>query len=83
MRPLGGTGKPAPWIVRAFRIDVEIDDFDAALRLVVAVAGIQWAAAEANIADLREPEATPLTAGRQTLLALTTKLIGQRFFLSL
>src|SRR6266702_3979264 len=83
LRPFGGALKAAFRVVRACRIDVEIDDLDAALRLVVAVAGIPRSIAEVNIADLGEPEATPLTSGRQTLVALATQLISQRFLLSL
>jgi hypothetical protein len=83
LRPLAATLKAALWIVWACRVDVEIDDIDAALRLVVAIAGVPRSIAQANIADLGEPEATPLTAGRQTLAALAAKLIGQRFLSSL
>jgi hypothetical protein len=67
------------WVVRACRVDVEIDDIDAALRLVMAISGVPRPIAQANVADLGEPEATPLTSGRQTLAALAAKLIGQRF----
>lgn len=67
------------WVVRAGRVDVEIDDIDAALRLVMGISGVPRPIAQANVADLGEPEATPLTSGRQTLAALPAKLIGQRF----
>jgi hypothetical protein len=78
-----GSSKVAFRVVGARRVDVEIDDLHAALRLLVAVAGMPRSIAETNIADLGEPETTPLTSGRQTLLALAAKLIGQRFLLPL
>src|SRR5439155_1983760 len=81
-RPLGSS-KAASWLVGARRVDVEIDDFDAVLRLVVAVTGMPRSVAQTDISYLREPEATPLTSRRQTLLALAAKLIGQRFLLPL
>jgi hypothetical protein len=73
--------KAAFRFVWADRIYVEIDDLDAALVLAVAVSGMPRSVAETNIADLGEPETAPLTSRRQTLAALSTKLIGQRFFL--
>src|ERR1700752_2416097 len=44
-----------------------------------AISGAPGSIAQANVADLGEPEAAPLTAGRQTLAAVAAKLIGQRF----
>jgi hypothetical protein len=41
--------------VGAFRVDVEIDDVDAALRLAVAAASVPGTAAQAHIADLGKP----------------------------
>jgi len=79
--PIGGNLKAAFRVVWAYRIDVEIDDLDAALGLAVAVSGMPRSVAETNIADLGEPETAPLTSRRQTLAALSAKLIGQRFFL--
>jgi len=76
---LSSHSEAAFWVVRACRVDVEIDDIDTALRLVVAIAGVPRSIAQANVADLGEPEATPLTSGRQTLVALAAKLISQRF----
>jgi hypothetical protein len=78
-----GILKAASWAVRARRVDVEIDDFDAGLGPVVGVTGMPRSIAESNISYPREPEATPLTSWRQTLLAFTAKLIGQGFFLPL
>jgi hypothetical protein len=65
--------KAAFWVVRARRVDVEIDDIDTALRLAVAIASVPRSIAQANVADLREPEATALTSGRQTLVASAAK----------
>jgi hypothetical protein len=73
--------KVAFWVVRACRVDVEIVDLDAALRLVVMVAGMPRSIAQKNIADFGEPQATPLTSRRQALLAFTAKLVGQRLLL--
>ena len=39
--PYFRSSKTAFWVMGAFRIDVEIDDFDAALRLLVAGAAYQ------------------------------------------
>jgi len=77
------TLKASFWVVGACRVDVEIDEFDAVLWLVVTVTGMPRSIAQTNISHLREPEATPLTSGRQTLLALAAKLIGQRLLLPL
>ena len=72
--------KAAFRVVRACRVDVEIDHIDAALRLVVAVASVPRPISQANVADLGEPEATPLTSRWQIGIALSAKLIGQRLF---
>ena len=77
------TLKASSWVVGACRVDVEIDDFDTILRLVVAVTGMPRSIAETDVSYLREPEATPLTSGQQTLLALAAKLIGERFLFPL
>jgi len=45
---LGGALKAAFRVVRACRVDVEIDALDAAMRLVVAVAGMPRSVAEAE-----------------------------------
>jgi hypothetical protein len=66
---LGGTG---------LRVDVEIDNFDAGLRLDVAGAGVPGIITEPNLADLEKPKAAPLTSARQTALALATELVSQR-----
>src|SRR5207245_10503372 len=44
----------------------------------VAGAGMPWAIAELSVANLRQPEASPLASRRQTRLALAAKLISQR-----
>ena len=45
--------------------DIEIDDFDATLRLRVSIAGMPRPIAEPDIADLIEPDATPLASAGQ------------------
>jgi hypothetical protein len=74
--------KPPSRLVRALRVDVEIDDFDAALLLAVPRAGTPWTIAQVNVADPGEPQALPLASRLKTALALTAELKRQRFFLS-
>src|SRR4051812_22269393 len=50
--------------VRTCRIDVEVNDFDAQLRCLMARAGMPRTVAKPDIADLRQEEATPFAAGR-------------------
>ena len=71
------------WVVGACRVDVDIDDLEAALALGVAVAGVPGPVAELNVADFGEEKAFPVASQRQARLAFATKLIGQRFFLPL
>ena len=68
-------------VVWARRVSVEIDDVHTVLGLAVAVSGMPRSVAETNIADLGEPKAAPLTSWRQTLAALSGKLISQCFLL--
>src|SRR5947209_6009258 len=79
----GHSLEAAFWAVRARRIDIEIDDFDAALRLGVAGTGVPGSIPELDVAYLRQPEATPLAIWRQSRPALPAKLIGQRRLLAL
>jgi hypothetical protein len=80
---LRGPLEAALWVVRACRVDIEVNDLDAALRLIVTVAGTPRSIAETNIADLGKPQTTPLTSWRQALAALAAKLISERFLSSL
>src|SRR5207248_6993109 len=66
-------------VVGARRVDVEVDDFDAPLRLDVAGAGAPRRIAELDVAYPRQPQAAPLSARRQARFAVTAKLKSQRF----
>jgi hypothetical protein len=80
---MGSRSQAAFWVVGACRVDVDIDDLDAALALGMAVAGVPRPVAELKIADLGEEKAFPVASRRQARLAFATKLIGQRFLLPL
>jgi hypothetical protein len=69
-------------LVRARRIDIEVDDFDAALRPSMAIAAMPRPIAKLNVADPGQKQAAPLTSRRQTRFASAAKLIGERFFFS-
>jgi hypothetical protein len=64
-------------------VHIEIDGLDAALRLGMARAGKPSSIAKLDVADLRQPEATPLASGRQARPALAAELIRQRLLLPL
>jgi hypothetical protein len=78
-----GSGKPAFRVVRAIRVHIEIDDFDATLRLSVTIARMPGPVAELNVVDFGKKQATPLPTGRQAFRAFAAELIGQRLLLAL
>src|SRR5690349_20941611 len=70
-------------MIRASRVHIEIDVVDACMRLCVARADAPWSVTQLDVADLRQPETTPVAFRPQTRVAFPAELIGQRFLLSL
>src|SRR5690349_10981552 len=68
---------------RFSRVHIEIDVVDACMRLCVARADAPWSVTQLDVADLRQPETTPVAFRPQTRVAFPAELIGQRFLLSL
>ena len=77
------TSHPPLRMIRARRIDIEVDVVDAALRLGVPRAGVPGPVAQLHVADLRKPKAAPLATRRQSGTALTGKLKCQCLLLRL
>jgi hypothetical protein len=72
-----GRSETSGRIVRAGGVDIEIDDFDAALWSYVTVTGMPGAIAEMNMAHLVQPEASPFTTSRQAGSALSAELVSE------
>src|SRR5215204_2813727 len=53
------------WVVRALRVDIEIDYFDAALGCYVTGPGMPRPRVEFDIAHLKQPKEVRLTFGRE------------------
>jgi hypothetical protein len=77
MRPFGAS-KAAFWIVRACRVDIEIDRLHASLPSGVAGAGVPGPIPELSVADPGEPKAFPLASRRKAAVASPGELVGQR-----
>jgi len=69
-------------LVGTRRIDVEIDDVDAGLRLLVTGTRIPATVAKLDVARLREQQTPPLAAAGKAAAAFAGELEGQRGFFS-
>ena len=56
--------EPSLRVVRAVRVNIEIDDLDTARRLLMTIAAVPWTFTELDVADIGQKEAAPLAATR-------------------